>query len=67
MLAILTWKIQTYTDLMCVCHVLRVTNADRHVTAGSSGVGDVSGAAFGISGAPHGCAAVPNHGVDVQR
>ncbi len=49
-----------------VCHVLRCARADRHVTAGRSGVGDASSVAPGSSGSPHGCAAVPDHGVDVQ-
>lgn len=50
-----------------MCRVLRVTSADRRVPAERFGVGDASGAAPGSSGSPHGCAAVPDNGVDVQR
>lgn len=48
-----------------VCHVLRVARAAHHVTAGRSGVGDASSFASGSSSSPYGCAAVPDHGVDV--
>lgn len=50
----------------CVCQILRFASADHHVIAGNSSVGDASSVEPGSCGSPYGCAAVPDHGVDVQ-
>ena len=48
-------------------YVLRLACTDHHVTAVRPSVGDARCGAPGSSGRPDGCAAVPDHGVDVQR